>query len=468
MVNKGFIMDFLPQLLATLLGTLMAISDGMTYGWTSPMVPYFMSNASHIDMTEEDGDWMENINLLGYAAGLPFTILSVDHLGRKISMILSAALGCLCWILLLITDNIQTIYVSRFLAGMAGDMCFVAAPMYIAEISDYRIRGFLSSLIYLMMIVGIIIVYCTGALAPYWVTPAVGIALTASQSLLVWFLPESPYYYIYKNKRDKAVKALRRLRAHEDVEEEIQEIEQEVEREKTEKGRPQDLILIKSNRTALFISLILNGGQHFVGISVFLMNLQVILEEAGSVYIDASIASIIFAVIMFVSTLLASAIIDKYGRKFLLISSCLLTGIALLVMSIFFHLQYIGHDVEIISWIPAACAMIYAATFKVGLGLVPIVVIAEIFPTTVKALGMTVADLFYVLGAVVSISLYHSLFKHFGLHVPLYCFALFSFIMILFTVFYIPETKGQTLDDIQLMLKRKKGTKGDQEAKSHP
>ncbi|XP_066253148.1 facilitated trehalose transporter Tret1-like isoform X2 [Euwallacea similis] len=445
----------------------MAISDGMTYGWTSPMVPYFMSNATHIIMTDNDGDWMETINLLGYAAGLPFTILSVDYLGRKISMILSASVGCLCWVLLLTTMDLKVIFTSRFLAGMAGDMCFVAAPMYIAEISDYRIRGFLSSLIYFMMVVGILIVYCTGALAPYWVTPTVGIIFTACQAVFVWFLPESPYYYVYKNKYEKARKALRKLRSHDDLNEELKEIEQEVEREKTEKGRPQDLIMVKSNRLALLISLILNGGQHFVGISVFLMNLQNILDKAGSVYIESSTASIIFAGIMLISTGIAAVIIDSFGRKFLLISSSFTTGLALLVMSIFFHLQHLGYEVSNISWIPAACVMVYAATFKVGLGVVPIVMIAEIFPTTIKALGMTIADVFYVLAAVVSINLYQTLVNYFKIHVPLYLFTAFSFLMILFTILWIPETKGQTLDDIQFMLKGEKGHHNKSEKPDH-
>ncbi|XP_050310093.1 facilitated trehalose transporter Tret1-like [Anthonomus grandis grandis] len=451
--SRAFMLDMIPQVVATVLGTLMAVSDGMTYGWTSPMIPYFMSNSSHIEMSENDADWMETINLLGYAAGLPFTILSVDHLGRKISMILSALLGCLCWILLLIAEDIKLLYVSRFMAGMAGDMCFVAAPMYIAEISDYRIRGFLSSLIYFMMIVGIVVVYCTGSLAPYWVTPAVGIILTAAQSAFVIFLPESPYYYVYKNKYEKARKALRRLRAHEDLDAEMKEIQQEVEREKTEKGRPQDLVLIKSNRKALLITLLLNGAQHFVGISVFLMNLQLILEQAGSEYIESTTASIIFAVIMLLSTGAASTIIDKYGRRFLLITSSLLTGFSLLAMTIFFHLQYNNYDVAAASWIPAASVMVYAATFKVGLGLVPIVVIAEIFPTTVKALGMTLSDVMYVMAAVVSIYMYQLLSGHYGLHVPLYIFTVCSFAMVGFTLMWLPETKGKTLDEIQMMLK---------------
>ncbi|KAF7275865.1 hypothetical protein GWI33_011194 [Rhynchophorus ferrugineus] len=434
----------------------MAISDGMTYGWTSPMIPYFLSNQTHVEVTLEEAEWMETINLLGAAAGLPFTILGVDHLGRKLSMILSAVMGCICWIFLLLTSNLYVIYVARFFAGMAGDMCFVAAPMYIAEIADPKIRGFLASLIYLQMLFGIILVYTAGSLAPYFVVPTIGIVLTACQFIFFPFMPESPYFFVYKNKVEKAKRALTRLRTDPDIDKEIDEIRTAVERQKTEKGRPQDIILIRSNRVALLIMLILNGGQHFVGISVMLMNLHIILEAAGSIYIESYLAAIIFSIIMLISAGLASLFMDKFGRKFLLITSGLSTGVALLVMAVYFHLKHLEYDVLFVSWIPAVCVMIYAATFKLGLGLVPIVVTAEIFPTTIKAIGMTLADCVYVIAAVLSINIYYLLFRHFGIHSAFYMFTACSFLMAIFTACWIPETKGKTLDEIQLMLKGKK------------
>lgn len=458
LADRKVLRDLLPQVVATILGTLMATSDGMTYGWTSPMIPYFLSNETHIVMTLDQAEWMETINMLGAAAGLPFTILGVDYLGRKTSMIISAIFGCICWILLLVSTNLYVIYFARFLAGMAGDMCFVAAPMYIAEIAVPKIRGFLASLIYLQMLLGIVIIYTTGSLLPYYVPPIIGIVLTSCQFILFPFMPESPYYYVYKNKEEKAKTALLRLRSDPDIDKEITEIKQAVERQKTEKGRPQDLILIRSNRIALFIMFILNGSQHFIGISVILMNLHVILNEAGSIYIEPASAAIIFSVIMLVSAGIASLIMDKFGRKFLLVISESLTGVALLVMTIYFHLKHLEFDVIYVSWIPAACVMFYAATFKIGLGLVPIVVTAEIFPTTIKAIGMTIADCVYVVAAVISINIYSVMFKSFGIYAPFYLFTSCSFLMVIFTIFWIPETKGKTLDEIQLMLKGEKAT----------
>lgn len=432
----------------------MAISDGMTYGWTSPMIPYLLSNASHIpDVTPSSSDWMETIVLMGAATGLPFTILGVNHLGRRKCMILSALTGCACWVVLLTTSSMAGVFVARFFSGMAGDMCFVAAPMYIAEIADYRIRGFLSAMIYLMMLVGMLLVYTVGALAPYMWVPVVGVALTACQVCLFPLMPESPYYLVYVGRVEEAARSLKRLRGGAPVDAEMLEIQEAVRRQKLEKGRPQDLLLIDSNRKALLIMLILNGMQHFVGISVIFMNLHVILNEAGSVYLPTATAAIVFAVIMLCAASVASATIDKFGRKILLKLSSFLTGLVLFAIAVYFHLKNLQYDVVAVSWIPAVGVMVYAATFKMGLGLVPIVVTAEIFPTTIKAIGMTIADVIYVVASIVSIFIYSALFQTFGMHAPFYMFAVGSLFTTGFVHFFVPETKGKTLDEIQLMLK---------------
>ncbi|XP_050301692.1 facilitated trehalose transporter Tret1-like [Anthonomus grandis grandis] len=446
--------QLVPQVIATFLATFMAASDGMTFAWTSPMIPYFKSNETHIVMTDNDIEWMETIGLLGAAFGLPFTILGVNRLGRKPSLIISAIFGCVCWIGMLTAESVAVLLAAKFISGMAGDMCFVAAPMYVAEIANPDIRGFLSALIFVMMLVGILTMYTVGSLAPYSAAPLVGIALTTCQAVLFLFMPESPYYLVYVNKKEEARKCLVRLRGAEaDIDSEIYEIEKAVERQKTEKGRPQDLILIESNRRAFFIMLILNGLQHFVGFSAILMNLHVILDEAGSVYINSSTAAIIFAAIMLLSGIVASVIIDKFGRKKLLIASSVSTGVILTVVAVYFNLKHLQHDVRHVSWIPAVGIMIYAATFKLGLGLVPIVVTAEIFPTTVKGIGMTLADLIYVVSSLLSIVSYTSLFQNYGMHAPFYLFTVCAFFSSAIIYYYVPETKGKTLDEIQLMLK---------------
>lgn len=163
----------------------MACSNGMAYGWTSPMIPYLMSNSTHIPITLHEGEFLETVFLFGAVAGLPASIFVVNRGGRKVSMILSSFVGCLCWIMILCTYSLYVVYVARFFSGMAGNMVFIGAPMYIAEIAEPRIRGFLSASIYTMLLLGFVLVYAAGALLPFYVVPCIGIVLTSLQVCLL-------------------------------------------------------------------------------------------------------------------------------------------------------------------------------------------------------------------------------------------------------------------------------------------
>lgn len=337
--------------------------------------------------------------------------------------------------------------------GAAADVAFVCSPMYVAEIAHQKIRGFLAGTIYVMELGGILLVYCIAPFASAKIPPMVGATIVITQLIVFPFLPESPYYHLYKGNEEKAKISLRRLRGKEDIEDELNEISAAIRRQKSERGRPQDLILVKSNRRAIIIMTILNGAQHLVGYTAILMNLHTILEAAGANYIDSNYAAIAFAGVMFVASIASILSVDKFGRKVLMIVSSLFSTIFLIVIAIFYHLQHNEVDVQSITWIPLVFIMIYAAFFKFGIGTVPIVMTAELFPARLKALGMTVADGIYVLFASISIYMYQYLYANFGLHTAFYTFAVFCFLTFIASLFCVPETKGKTLEEIQIMLK---------------
>ncbi|KAJ8954670.1 hypothetical protein NQ318_011361 [Aromia moschata] len=379
-------------------GTLYAISDGMTYGWTAPYIPYLISDESHIQTTKHEAEWLETALLLGSFSGLPLTIYLVDRIGRKKSLLLASFVVLLAWIAIALGNRIEYIFAARYFCGMCGNMAFVAAPMYVAEIADQKIRGFLSSIIYIMMLLGCLVVYCVGPFLPFYVSPIIGGTVAALELLTFSFMPESPHYLVSKNRIEQAKKSIEYFKKNCDVEKELKDISETLERQSTEKGRIIDLILVSSNRKGLLIMTVLNGGQHLCAYTVILMNLHLILESAGSIYLESSLAAILFAAIMLGAACVASFTIDKYGRKALLIFSSVLTGCCLLSIAIYFHLKLIGYDILNISWIPVVSIMVYAAAFKIGIGLVPIVITAEIFPPKLKAIGMTLADAMFIVG----------------------------------------------------------------------
>lgn len=443
----------LPQMMAVFCGTISAVSDGMQYGWSAPFIPVLEEPDSPVKISSSDTVWLEQIYMMGSVCGLAVTIYMVDRVGRKKSILLAAVFSLIAWVLIAIADHVAYLYVARFTTGLCGDVAFVAAPMYVAEIADQKIRGFLSGIIYLMMLVGILVVYGIGPYVPIYATSIVGGSFLVFQLITFPFMPDSPYYLLMKKKRDEAKKNLLRLRNGKNIDKELDEMEVAVNRQQSERGRPQDLLLVKGNRKAIIIMTVLNGAQHFSCISVILMNLHTILEAAGSIYLDSNTAAIIFAGAMLVSATIADFIIDKFGRKFLLTTSCLFTGLSLLVIAIYFTLKKNGFDVSSFSWIPIASVMFYAAVFKFGLGMVPIVMTAELFSSKVKAMGMTISDAVYVIMAMASIEVYQRLADSYGIDIPFYVFFACTMFTAAFCAFYIPETRGKSLEEIQFILK---------------
>lgn len=443
------------QLLPVLAGTIGAISDGMHYGWSAPFMPILEKPDSPIPITQFDVNWLESVYLIGGLAGLPVTIFFVDRLGRKGSILFAAVISLISWLLIGLGNSVVYLYIARFLVGLSGDVAFVAAPMYIAEIADENVRGFLAGLIYVMMLTGILVVYSVGPFAPFYVCSIIGSVFAIIQIVTFPFMPDSPYFLLLKDKPEKAKEHLKRLRVSEDVDTELAEMTAAIKRQKSEQGRPQDLVLSKSNRKALIIMVVLNGAQHFSSISVILMNLHSILKEAESQYISFQTAGILFSLFMLIASIIADFTVDKFGRKGLLITSSLLTGISLLVIAIYFTVKNAGYDVNSYSWVPIVAVLAYSGVFKFGLGMVPIVMTAELFSAKVKAMGMTLADFAYLAFALLSVQLYQQLLTIYYYDVPFYIFASSTLLTALFSWLYIPETKGKTLEEIQFILKGK-------------
>lgn len=119
-------------MLYNFLGTLNAISDGMQYGWTAPSIPIFRSPNSPVPMTHNEEVWLELCYMIGGFIGLPFSIILVDVIGRKRTVLFSSIVGILGWISIAIADNIYYLYVGRILLGITADIAFTASPVYIS------------------------------------------------------------------------------------------------------------------------------------------------------------------------------------------------------------------------------------------------------------------------------------------------------------------------------------------------
>ncbi|XP_018321604.2 facilitated trehalose transporter Tret1-like [Agrilus planipennis] len=449
--SRNFISKWL-QLVAVITGTIGTISDGMQYGWTAPNIPKLRLDDSPIKIAKHDEEWIESIYMIGNTVGILFTIVYMKFMGRKPIIILAATKHVIAWMLIATATKIEVLYFARFLAGAAGNIAFVALPMYVAEIADESIRGFLGTFAYTSMILGVLVIYSIAPFTSIAISSSVGAACVTLQILTFSFMPESPYYHIIKGNQKAALKSLQIFRRKQDVYEELKDITSAVQRQEKEKGRIIDIFIVRSNLKAFIIAITLNFAQHFSGISVLLMNVHTILADAESV-IPAETAPIIIAATMLIACIASSFTIDKFGRKILLVSSSILTGLSLIVLATYFYIKNSNSGTSDLNWIPVMSLILYSLFFKFGLGMVPIVFLGELFPTSIKAMAMSLINISYGVFGIASVYYYIHVSSLYGMHVPFFIFAGLCIFAALFSQLFIPETKGKTLEEIQMMLK---------------
>ncbi|EEZ98285.2 Facilitated trehalose transporter Tret1-2 homolog-like Protein [Tribolium castaneum] len=451
---KLHLVDILPQFAASFVATLSSISDGMHYAWSAPVLPLLREETSPVTITKIDEIWFEGSYLISGLLGLPITVYLVDKIGRKKAILTASATSLVSWILIGSSRHVAQLYCGRILAGASGDMAYVAIPMYLSEISNEKYRGLLTSYDFNMVLVGTLLISAVAPFTPYYVPAVIGVILLALQLAISPLMPESPYFLLSKNRAEEAKTALEKLRANQaNIDDEFNEIAEAVQKQNTQKGKYTDLFLVKSNRRAVTIITVLILCQFFSGFSAVVMNLHTILDEADSGdVINVEKYGIIFYSLMVLSATFCCLTVDKFGKKILLIVSSVLTGVCLLIISIYFNLQKFGVDVKSVSWIPAYALMGYAVAFKIGMGFLPQVIVSELFPNNVKAFGMTYGDFLFIVFSFVSLIFYQYLNYFYGHYVPLYTFTVVAFLGAVFTYYFVPETKGKTLDQIQTML----------------
>lgn len=325
--------------------------------------------------------------------------------------------------------------------------------MYIGEVSEPKIRGVLGSSVSVSFISGILFINCIG---PYFsIAFSAFVCIIFPVLLLAVFawMPETPYYLIMKGKREEARKSLQFLRRMNNVDKELNKLTSDVERQLSEPGRMKDLFTIKSNLKALLILLGLRTAQQFSGVSAFGLNTHTIFMQAGG-NVSANMSVIIYTITQILLTFGGSFFIDKFGRKPILLLSCLGSTFVLAVTAIYFFLKEMTtYDVTPFKWLPLAGMLSYVCIFSIGLGTVPNLMLGELFSASVKGKALFVLNIYYAILISTISKFYQAMADNFGMYVPFAVFAGCCLLSSLFSHFYVPETKGKSLEEIQQNLK---------------
>ncbi len=326
--------------------------------------------------------------LLGSLVGAAAGGMLADRLGRRKLLIITAVVFGLGAIGAALAPATAWLVAARVVAGAAIGIASFVAPLYISEIAPVDIRGKLVSVNQVALTSGIVISYLidyafAGSQAWRWMF-AMAVIPAAAFGIGLMFIPDSPRWLAGRGHLEQARAVLRRIRAPEKVETELNDIQHSVAQQK---GNWSEL-LSPLLRSAMIVGVGLAIAQQITGINTVIYYAPTIFKFAGlSSASVAILASVGVGVVNVVLTVVAMQLIDRVGRRPLLLVSLAGMAVSLFVLGLAFSLRQLSGN---LGWIAVASLMVYVGCFAVGLGPVFWLILSEIYPLRIRGRAMSV------------------------------------------------------------------------------
>lgn len=427
---------------------------GCWLGWPSPAVQKILSGEAQLNISPDQISWIVALMDVGnIISPIPSGYLA-NRLGRKTTLVMTAFLFFATWILTIFAGTVHFLFAARIGAGIGKGVVFTVVPMYLGEIAAVKIRGALSTIFTGLLYGGTLFEYCIGPFVSYQILNIISGFVPIVFFLTFVCLPDSPYFHLMMERHKEAKETLVWFRNAKETDEsllkEIDEMSRTVKKDMKEKGSFKDLLKNHGNRRALTIVLFLSAFQRFGGISCMLAYTVITLPKTGG-YFTADIYMVIFGVTLLLGNFISTPLMDKLGRKPLLIVSCtscaLLTGIS----TIFYWAAGPSNDINC-NWVPYVCFVFYGIAYGTGIGVIPTTFVGELFPTNVKNLASAIAAIFFAIASFSINKVYLFVKETYGVHFMFGFFTLCSLSSVMFTIFAVFETKGKTFAQIQEIL----------------
>ena len=328
--------------------------------------------------------------LIGAVAGASVGGALTDRFGRRGLIIVAGLIFIASSLGTALAPSVPLLIAARVVSGIAIGLASFLSPMYIAELVPARVRGALVAVNMLAITTGIVAAYLTdyaltGNGGWRWMF-GLGVVPAVWLTIGMWFLPDSPRWLVSKSRTDEARKALARLRTPEEIGPEVADIEQTTQKTsgdwKTELFRP-------SLRMPLIIGIGLALFQQLSGINTVIYYAPTIFKYAGFESARASIlAAVGLGVVILCSHVVAIFLIDRVGRRPLLLVGIAGQIVGLAALGAAFHFKQLSNSVGDIA---VGSLVVYVACFAFGLGPVFWLLISEIYPLAVRGAAMSAA-----------------------------------------------------------------------------
>ena len=387
--------------------------------------------------------------LIGAVIGAATNGILADIFGRKKIILATALIFILGSVMCAFAPNVYILIISRIFVGFAVGIVNFVVPLYLSEISPKNLRGTLVSLYQWAITSGILFSYFINAAfaqAVYnwrWMLFAgvlPGLILFVGMCLM----SDTPRWLVSKNREDEAKNVFKKIEPDIDAEKEIQDIKTTLNSEIKEKK----FIFKKWMLMPFVVGIGIMFAQICTGINTIIYYAPTIFKTAG---FDSNLTAIYattgIGVVNFIMTIVAVFFTDKIGRKPLLYFG--LTGVMLSLFALGTSFAFANVLGSSLKWVAVGSLITYIICFAMSLGPIGWILVSEVFPLKIRGIAMSICTVsnfafnFFVVGS------FPILLHRIGGAWTFWMFGAVSFLCIIFVYFFIPETKGISLEQIE-------------------
>lgn len=459
-------MGLLYQFLGTLVISTMGINMGVIFAWPAFTITLFQTPNTTLDrpMTDTEISLFGSLSSIGALISTPSAGYMLELLGRRNCSVMNSLGLVLVWVLLVSTRNVVAVLVSVFLSGIASSV-FLVGSVYISEICQESIRGGMTACNMISYGLGMLLSYLLGGFLSYDVMLYVGMSMSIAGTCCLFILKETPMHLLNKGKEKEAAQSLAFYRMWKLNSKELQDemsnmkralnpdLGDETPEEEKLQGdikpaAPEKLSLwkfikkSKSTQRAFLVNMVVMTAAIFQGLVVVQIYAEPIFTEAVPTA-SPTLCSVMLAVTTVLAGMIAAYATDSLGRRPLMIYASLGSGISCVVLGTLMQFHW-GPN-----WLTATFIYTFAVMYTCGAGTVPFVLMAETFLPEVKSFFSMVLVEYVWLCNFVILFIFNPLLKALGWGPVFYVFAVICFLSSSFCVFFLPETKGLTVEEIQ-------------------
>ncbi|XP_031769007.1 facilitated trehalose transporter Tret1-like isoform X2 [Galleria mellonella] len=421
---------------------------GFSSAYTSPAL-VTMENSTTISVSKEEASWVGSLMplaaLVGGVVGGPL----VDYIGRRRTILFTAPPFFIGWILIATAKIVHLILAGRVICGLCVGIGSLAFPVYLGETIQPEVRGTLGLFPTAIGNIGILICYLAGKYLDWSQLAYLGAALPVPFFLLMFTIPETPQWYISRGRNEDARNALQWLRGkNTKIENEMHNIALMNAETEASESNIKDLFSMKYMKSIL-ICLGLMTFQQLSGINAVIFYTVSIFKMSGSA-VDENLSTIIVGIVNFASTFVATALIDRAGRKMLLYISSITMTITLVVLGTFFYVQNnMKLDVSSLGWLPLTSLMTYLLGFSLAFGPIPWLMMGEILPAKIRGAAASICTAFNWLCTFTVTKTFQNIIDGIGPAGTFWLFGCICFTGLFFVIVCVPETRGKSLEQIE-------------------